>query len=94
MTISCHVLFDWNASRSTRKRCHSFKLYFHSRVSNGTLYNFIIQFVTDQTTKAKGPPRWLEPDQVLPVQGRVGEDIIVEPKLRWSDVFDELRFEL
>ncbi|XP_076759010.1 myosin light chain kinase, smooth muscle-like [Xylocopa sonorina] len=50
--------------------------------------------LTDQTTKAKGPPRWLEPDQVLPVHGRVGEDIVVEPKLRWSDVFDELRFEL
>ncbi|XP_026670518.1 titin homolog [Ceratina calcarata] len=51
--------------------------------------------LTDQTTKAaKGPPRWLEPDQVLPVQGRVGEDIVVKPKLRWSDIFDELRFEL
>ncbi|KAK1121160.1 hypothetical protein K0M31_010467 [Melipona bicolor] len=50
--------------------------------------------LTDQATKAKGPPRWLEPDQVLPVQGRVGEDVVVEPKLRWSDVFDELRFEL
>ncbi|KOX71852.1 Muscle M-line assembly protein unc-89 [Melipona quadrifasciata] len=53
-----------------------------------------MQFVADQATKAKEPPRWLEPDQVLPVQGRVGEDVVVEPKLRWSDVFDELRFEL
>ncbi|KOC67434.1 Muscle M-line assembly protein unc-89 [Habropoda laboriosa] len=53
-----------------------------------------MQFFADQTTKAKGPPRWLEPDQVLPVQGRAGEDIVIEPKLRWSDVFDELRFEL
>ncbi|XP_043525663.1 muscle M-line assembly protein unc-89-like [Frieseomelitta varia] len=50
--------------------------------------------LTDQAAKAKGPPRWLEPDQVLPVQGRVGEDIVIEPKLRWSDVFDELRYEL
>lgn len=53
-----------------------------------------MQLVTDNMTKAKGPPRWLDPDQALPVQGRVGEDIVIEPRLRWSDVFDELRFEL
>lgn len=59
------------------------------------LFHYIqLQLVTDNMTKAKGPPRWLDPDQPFPVQGRVGEDIVIEPRLRWSDVFDELRFEL
>ncbi|XP_011632760.1 titin-like [Pogonomyrmex barbatus] len=50
--------------------------------------------LTDYTLKNKGPPEWIEEDQIVSVQGRVGEDIIVEMKLALSENYDDLRFEL
>lgn len=49
---------------------------------------------TDYTLKNKGPPEWIEKDQIISVQGHVGEDIIVELKLALSENYDDLRFEL
>lgn len=49
---------------------------------------------TDYTLKNKGPPEWIEEDQIVSVQGYVGEDIIVELKLALSENYDDLRFEL
>lgn len=42
----------------------------------------------------KGPPQWIEENQTVSVQGRVGEDIIIELKLASPEQYDDLRFEL
>ncbi|XP_039306923.1 titin isoform X3 [Solenopsis invicta] len=46
------------------------------------------------TLKNKGPPEWIEEDEIVLVQGHVGEDIIIELKLALCDNYDDLRFEL
>ncbi|KYN45103.1 Muscle M-line assembly protein unc-89 [Trachymyrmex septentrionalis] len=46
------------------------------------------------TLKNKGPPEWIEEDQIVSVQGYVGEDIVIELKLALSENYDDLRFEL
>lgn len=48
----------------------------------------------DYTLKSKGPPKWIEEDQIVSIQGRVSEDIIIELKLALSENYDDLRFEL
>ncbi|XP_032676016.1 uncharacterized protein LOC116846386 isoform X2 [Odontomachus brunneus] len=50
--------------------------------------------LTDYASRSKGPPEWIEEDQIVSVQGLVGNDIIVELKLTPSDHYDDLRFEL
>lgn len=50
--------------------------------------------LTDYASTNKGPPGWLEEDQVASVQGRADEDVVVELKLIPSDRYDDLRFEL
>lgn len=50
--------------------------------------------LADYASKNKGPPEWIEEDQIALVQGRVDEDIIVELKLASSENYDDLRFEL
>jgi len=54
----------------------------------------MINSFADYASRNKGPPEWIEEDQIAPIQGRVGEDIIVELKLALSDNYDDLRFEL
>lgn len=49
--------------------------------------------LTDLTRK-KGPPEWVEEDQTVSTQGRVGEDIIVELKLVPPENSDDLQFDL
>lgn len=46
------------------------------------------------TLKSKGTLEWIEGDQIVSVQGCVGEDIIIELKLAVSENYDDLRFEL
>ncbi|XP_018399450.1 PREDICTED: uncharacterized protein LOC108777137, partial [Cyphomyrmex costatus] len=41
-----------------------------------------------------GSPEWIEEDQIVSVQGYIGEDIIIELKLALSENYDDLRFEL
>ncbi|KMR05376.1 myosin light chain smooth muscle [Lasius niger] len=48
----------------------------------------------DLTSKNKGPPEWIEEDQIVSTQGCVGEDIIVELKLVSSENYDDLQFDL
>lgn len=48
--------------------------------------------IADYASRSKGPPEWIEEDQIVSVQGHVGEDIVVELKL--TDHYDDLRFEL
>ncbi|XP_067210466.1 uncharacterized protein [Linepithema humile] len=50
--------------------------------------------LTDYMSRNKGPPEWIEEDQIISVQGSEGEDIIVELKLALSENYDDLRFEL
>ncbi|XP_011861438.1 PREDICTED: titin-like [Vollenhovia emeryi] len=50
--------------------------------------------LTDYTLKSKGPPEWIDEDQIVPAQGRVGDDIIIELKLALCENYDDLRFEL
>ncbi|XP_036144946.1 uncharacterized protein LOC105834071 [Monomorium pharaonis] len=49
--------------------------------------------LTDYTLN-KGPVEWIEKDQIVSVQGHIGEDIIIELKLTLSEKYDDLRFEL
>jgi len=46
------------------------------------------------TLKNEGSLKWIEEDQIVSVQGYVGEDIIIELKLALSENYDDLRFEL
>ncbi|KAM0731548.1 Myosin light chain kinase, smooth muscle [Formica fusca] len=50
--------------------------------------------LTDLTSRNKGPPEWIEEDQIVSSQGRIGEDIIVELKLVSSESYDDLQFDL
>ncbi|KAK2587831.1 hypothetical protein KPH14_003931 [Odynerus spinipes] len=48
----------------------------------------------DGTSRIQMPPQWEEEDRILAVQGRAGEDIVVELKLRSADDVDNLLLEL
>ncbi|XP_050456843.1 titin-like [Cataglyphis hispanica] len=50
--------------------------------------------LTDLTSRNKGPPEWIEEDQIVSAQGCIGEDIIVELKLVSSESYDDLQFDL
>ncbi|XP_047350165.1 titin homolog isoform X6 [Vespa velutina] len=49
--------------------------------------------LTDGTSRIQIAPRWEEEDQILAVQGRAGEDIVVQLKLRSTDDTDDLQLE-
>lgn len=53
-----------------------------------------VHIFADYTSTDKGPPEWIEADQVVSVQGHVEEDVVVELKLVPSDRYDDLQFEL
>lgn len=57
-------------------------------------HSFFLYFPSDGTSRIKIPPGWEEEDRILAVQGRIGEDIVVELKLRSTDDTDDVQLEL